>query len=136
MKRDLASIGLGLAIGLIAVALVSLCGCARPNLLHPGILDPKHPDLHVSVTDDLYLHQPLQPEELELTAKIAARDTTNFWGVYLGMITEPSLGKGGKVDSVMMFSALSGECLKWIPLSDFTNIFILKNRPEYLPQSQ
>lgn len=67
MKRDLASIGLGLAIGLIAVALVSLCGCARPNLLHPGILDPKHPDLHVSVTDDLYLHQPLQPEELELT---------------------------------------------------------------------
>jgi len=37
----------------------------------------------------------------------------------------------GPDHSVQMFSATSGEMLKWISYKDFNDIFVLKNRPEY-----
>lgn len=65
-----------------------------------------------------------------LAEQIRQRDGTNYIGVYLGMIAEHD-GKG----NVAMFSATSGQCLKWISYKEFEDIFILKNRPEYLPIS-
>ena len=83
-------------------------------------------------------HKLIPPETKTkpLAEKIAKRDGTNYLGVYMGMIAEWDGWKTnytGSVTSqgVMMFSATSGELLKWISAEDFTNIFILKNRPEY-----
>lgn len=61
-----------------------------------------------------------------LLAKVLKRDGTNVLGVYLGMIAE-RLPDG----SVQMFSATSGELLKWIDYSNFNAIFVLKTKPEY-----
>jgi hypothetical protein len=61
-----------------------------------------------------------------LAAMAQKRDGTNCIGVYLGMIAEHD-GKG----AVMMYSATSGELLKWITYSDFRDIFVLKTKPEY-----
>lgn len=96
------------------------------------------------------------PNWTPLAKKIWQRDGTNFLGVYLGMIAEwdgntsvykPSLDANGQPifggtgtmvsnsipQGVMMFSDTTGECLKWISYKDFKDIFVLKNRPEYLP---
>lgn len=59
-------------------------------------------------------------------ARIQKRDGTNFIGVYLGMIAEHD-GKG----SVQMFSATSGQLLKWISYEDFKAIFVDKTKSEY-----
>lgn len=89
-----------------------------------------------------------------LVAKVQARDGTNYLGVYLGMVAELDgstsvyvpetnaqgnavyCGKGrmvpnSKPQGVMMFSASSGEMLKWISYEDFRDIFVLKTKPEY-----
>ncbi len=76
-----------------------------------------------------------------LADKVAKRDGTNFLGVYMGMIAEwdgstsvwdgTNMVIGRKPMGVQMFSATSGQLLKWISAEDFTNIFVLKNRPEY-----
>jgi hypothetical protein len=93
-----------------------------------------------------------------LVEKIRKRDGTNFLGVYMGMIAEwdgwtsryhpPTNYLGGLrfadegwmesnafPQGVMMFSATSGQLLKWISAEDFTNIFVLKTQPEYPSQS-
>src|SRR5438132_256235 len=64
--------------------------------------------------------------EYPLAAKIAQRDGTNYIGVYLGMIAEHD-GRGG----VMMYSATSGEWLRWISLAEFRDVYVLKTKPEY-----
>ena len=92
-----------------------------------------------------------------LAERIAKRDGTNFIGVYMGMIAEwdgctsryhpPTNYIGGvsglefadegwiepnaHPQGVMMFSATSGELLKWISYEDFRDIFVLKLKPEY-----
>src|SRR6266478_2820791 len=52
--------------------------------------------------------------EYPLAEKVAKRDGTNYIGVFLGMIAEHD-GRGG----VQMFSATSGECLRWISYREF-----------------
>lgn len=89
-----------------------------------------------------------------LIAMVQKRDGTNFIGVYMGMIAEwdgstsvfvpetdangqPVYGGNGhmvpnmKPQGVQMFSATSGEMLKWIPYEDFRDIFVLKIKSEY-----
>jgi hypothetical protein len=89
-----------------------------------------------------------------LAEKVRKRDGANYLGVYMGMIAEWDgstsvyqlhTNKDGTADysrdgymipnkkpmGVMMFSATSGEWLKWISAEDFTNIFVLKTKPEY-----
>lgn len=81
-------------------------------------------------------------EMTPLAVKVQKRDGTNFLGVYLGMIAEwdgwtnefnfnGERKPGPPFQGVMMFSATSGELLKWISAQDFTNIFVLKTQPEY-----
>lgn len=65
-----------------------------------------------------------------LAAMAQKRDGTNYIGVYLGMIAEHD-GRGG----VMMYSATSGECLKYIPFQDFEDSFVTKTKPEYPPST-
>lgn len=90
----------------------------------------------------------------DLAVKIQKRDGTNFIGQYMGMIAEwdgstsvykpatdskgnPIFGGTGtmipnaKPQGIMMFSATSGELLKWISYEDFRDIFVLKIKPEY-----
>ena len=50
----------------------------------------------------------------------------NYLGTYEGM-TAWNDGKQG----VVMYSAISGEMLKWISYKDFEDIFVLRIRPEY-----
>lgn len=94
-----------------------------------------------------------KPNE-DLVAKVQKRDGTNFLGVYMGMIAEldgstsvyrlytkedgtPDFSRDGhmvpnmKPEGVMMFSATSGQLLKWISYQDFQDIFVLKIKPEY-----
>jgi hypothetical protein len=92
-----------------------------------------------------------------LAEKIAKRDGTNFIGVYMGMIAEwdgqtsryhpPTNYIGGPTglsfadegwmetnahpQGVMMFSATTGQLLKWISYEDFRDIFVLKVKREY-----
>ena len=92
-----------------------------------------------------------------LSIKIQRRDTTNFLGQYMGMIAEldgctsryhpPTNYIGGPTglqfadegwmetnaipEGVMMFSATSGEWLKWISFEEFNAIFVEETRPEY-----
>jgi hypothetical protein len=78
----------------------------------------------------------------ELVLKCQKRDGANFLGVYMGMIAElDGVTKhydaknnrmyGSFPQGVMMFSAASGECLKWISFDDFKAIFVDKTKPEY-----
>jgi hypothetical protein len=80
--------------------------------------------------------------ETELSRKIKARDGTNYLGTYLGMIAEwdgqtkhydaqNNRMYGNFPQQVMMFSATSGELLKWIPYSNFLAIFVDRTQPEY-----
>jgi len=66
------------------------------------------------------------PPEYPLAQKIAKRDGTNYIGVYLGMIAEHDR-KGG----VAMFSATSGEMLRWISYDEFKAVYVDKTKPEY-----
>lgn len=81
---------------------------------------------------------PLTP----LAEKVRKRDGTNYLGVYMGMIAEwdgwtnefnfqGTKKPGPLYQGIMMFSAASGECLKWISYQDFFEIFVSKTRPEY-----
>ena len=80
-------------------------------------------------------------EETDLSRKIKARDGTNYLGTYMGMIAEwdgytnqitfDGHPKKPPYQGVMMFSATSGELLKWISYEDFKAIFVDKTRPEY-----
>ena len=85
---------------------------------------------------------PLGTNETELSLKIKARDGTNYLGTYMGMIAEldgqtkhydavKNVMYGNFPQGVMMFSATSGEMLKWIPYEDFKAIFVDRTRPEY-----
>jgi hypothetical protein len=90
----------------------------------------------------------------QLAKTIHNRDGTNFIGQYLGMIAEwdgstsvykpkvdakgsPIFGETGtmvpnmKPQGVMMFSATSGELLRWISYEEFRQVYVLKTRPEY-----
>lgn len=58
--------------------------------------------------------------------KIIERDRGRYIGNAMGMIAELD-----GTNSVMMFSATSGQLLKWIPLQDFKEIFVDKTKPEY-----
>ncbi len=138
---------LALAVGL-ALPVFGFAGCVR----WPGIdnQDPsKHAGGQASAAD--------ASAENALVEKIRQRDGTNYIGVFMGMIAEwdgctsryhpPTNYIGGvsglefadegwmetnaHPQGVMMFSATSGELLKWISAESFTNIFILKTQPEY-----
>jgi hypothetical protein len=61
-----------------------------------------------------------------LIEKVKKRDGTNYIGVFMGMIAEHD-GKG----SVSLSSATSGELLRWIPYSEFNDVYVLKIKPEY-----
>ena len=82
-----------------------------------------------AVTEDVawIKPSPIGTNETPLALQIKARDGTNYLGVYMGMIAENVKQDG----SVMMFSATSGELLKWIPRQDFEDIFVKRIKPEY-----
>jgi len=61
-----------------------------------------------------------------LVTKVVKRDGNAVLGVYLGMIAERVPG-----NSVMMFSATSGECLRWISYDEFKAVYVDKTRKEY-----
>lgn len=70
-----------------------------------------------------------------LADKIAKRDGTNFLGVYLGMI---ALRYDGVIwpstnisHSVYMYSATSGQLLRFISQEEFQAVYVLKTKPEY-----
>lgn len=66
-----------------------------------------------------------------LVATVQKRDGTNFIGVYMGMIAEWDGNTSRHPQGVQMFSATSGQLLKWISYEDFRDIFVLKTKPEY-----
>lgn len=101
---------------LAVVAAVLVTGCGDPAGKIPGTNLPN------------YMSQSVGTPQYPLYDKIKVRDGTNCLGLYEGMIAERS---GWADGSVEMFSATSGECLKWIPATDFTNIFVTKTKPEY-----
>lgn len=59
--------------------------------------------------------------------RIVERDSEIYLGVYLGMIAERNRKDGG----VMMFSATSGELLRWISYQEFWDVYVNKTKPEY-----
>jgi hypothetical protein len=72
------------------------------------------------------LNHESKPHEGGLVSMAKTRDGTNYIGVYLGMIAEHD-GHG----AVYMYSATSGQCLKYIPYQDFVDIFVTRVKPEY-----
>ncbi len=79
---------------------------------------------------------PITSRELDPEQRMVMTDSTNkYLGEYLGMkawlyrgVIWPSTNVS---ETVWMYSATSRELLKIISPDDFTNIFVLKNRPEY-----
>lgn len=80
--------------------------------------------------------------ETDLSRAVRKRDGTNYLGTFVGMIAEQdgctkhynaasNTMYGNFPQGVMMFSATSGEMLKWIPRQDFIDIFVNKTKPEY-----
>jgi len=47
-------------------------------------------------------------------------------GTYSGMVAKPD-GRGG----IQMFSASSGQLLRWISFADFEAVYVNKTQPEY-----
>jgi hypothetical protein len=104
----------------LAVACSVLLGC-------------KHPTPQTSSA-------PAAPE-YPLAEKIAKRDGTNYLGVYLGMIAEldgstavwdgQKMVSGKKPLGVMMFSATTGQLLRWISCDEFKAVYVDKTKPEY-----
>lgn len=62
-------------------------------------------------------------------AAVAKEYGTNYLGVHLGMIAVRD-----KVGSVQLYSATSGQLLRWISYAEFRDVYILKIRPEYPPE--
>ena len=124
------------AIGFVAgFAFIILGGCAQQR--SPMTWMPNSPAKAKWTSLD-----PLGTNETPLALKVKARDGTNYLGVYMGMIAEwdgqtkhydaqNNRMYGDFPQGVMMFSATSGELLKWIPYEDFKSIFVDRSKPEY-----
>lgn len=77
----------------------------------------------------------------ELAQKIQKRDGTNFLWQFMGMIAEldgwtnkvnfQGVPKQPPYQGVMMFSATSGQLLRWISYDEFEAVYVRKTRKEY-----
>lgn len=155
MKHKIITFSL-LVAALFTVLFAALCTSCKTNSRGFPIIWFMHNGTSVQKTKKIDVESKLT-NEYPLAIKIAARDGTNFLGVYMGMIAEwdgqtsryhpPTNYIGGPTglsfadqgwmesnahpQGVMMFSATSGELLKWISYEDFRDIFVLKTKPEY-----